>query len=73
MPGSHPLILSPEFTARASRARCITPSGAHDRDAAGIEHKHAEAIAKAIDHGDQRVATRADLRVDVARLETRLV
>ena len=34
---------------------------AQDLEAAGIERKHAEAIAKAINHGDERAATKADL------------
>ena len=34
---------------------------AQDLEAAGIERKHAEAIAKAINHGDERAVTKADL------------
>ena len=34
---------------------------AQDLEAAGIDRKHAEAIAKAINHGDERAITKADL------------
>ena len=38
-----------------------TLATAQDLEAAGIERRHAEAIAKAINHGDERAATKADL------------
>ena len=47
-----------------------TLSAAQDLESAGIERKHAEAIAKAIHHGDERAATKADLaglRADLYR------
>ena len=47
-----------------------TLSAAQDLESAGIERKHAEAIAKAINHGDERAATKADLadlRADLYR------
>ena len=34
---------------------------AQDLEAAGIDRKHAEAIAKAINHRDERAITKADL------------
>ena len=39
---------------------------AQDLEAAGIERKHAEAIAKAISHGDERAATKVDLDTAIA-------
>ena len=41
-------------------------SAAQDLEAAGIERKHAEAIAKAVNHGDERAATKADLDTAIA-------
>lgn len=38
-----------------------TLSVARDLEAAGIDRNHAEAIAKAVHHGDKRAATKADL------------
>ena len=38
-----------------------TLGAARSLEAAGIERKHAEAIAQAIHHGDERAATKADL------------
>ena len=38
-----------------------TLTAAQDLEAAGIERKHAEAIAKVVNHGDKRAATKADL------------
>ena len=38
-----------------------TLTAAQDLEAAGIERKHAEAIAKVVNHGDERAATKADL------------
>ena len=46
-----------------------TLSTAQDLEAAGIERKQAEAIAKAINHGDERAATKADLAATKADLE----
>ena len=46
-----------------------TLSAAQDLESAGIERKHAEAIAKAINHGDERAATKADLAGTKADLE----
>ena len=46
-----------------------TLSAAQNLEAAGIERKHAEAIAKAIHHGDERAATKADLAGTKADLE----
>ena len=48
---------------------------ARELEAAGIERQHAEAIATAINHGDERAATKADinaLKADINALETRL-
>lgn len=52
-----------------------TLATAQDLEAAGIERRHAEAIAKAINHGDERTATKADLeqlraatKADLARV-----
>ena len=44
-----------------SAAALDTLSVARDLEAAGIERGHAEAIAKAVHHGDERAATKADL------------
>ena len=44
-----------------SAAALDTLSVARDLEAAGIERDHAEAIAKAVHHGDERAATKADL------------
>ena len=46
-----------------------TLSAAQDLESVGIERKHAEAIAKAINHGDERAATKADLAATKADLE----
>ena len=45
---------------------------AQDLEAAGIERKHAEAIAKAINHGDERAATKADLDTAIAGVRSEL-
>ena len=45
---------------------------AHDLEAAGFERRQAEAIAKAIDHGDERAATKADLDTAITTLEARM-
>ena len=45
---------------------------AHDLEAAGFERRQAEAIAKAIDHGDERAATKADLNTAVTGLRSEL-
>ena len=52
-----------------STAACGTLATAHDLEATGFERRQAEAIAKAINHGDERAATKAG--VD-ARLEARI-
>ena len=49
-----------------------TLSAAQDLEAAGIERKHAEAIAKVVNHGDERAATRADLEAATTALEARM-
>ena len=49
-----------------------TLTAAQDLEAAGFERKQAEAIAKAINHGDERAATKADLEAAIAGLEGRL-
>ena len=48
-----------------------------DLEVAGIERRHAEAIAKAINHGDERAAMKADIerlrtaiKADIERLRT---
>ncbi len=46
-----------------------TLTAAQDLEAAGIERQHAEAIAKAINHGDERAATKADLATAIADLK----
>ena len=55
-----------------STAAFDTLSAAQDLEAAGIERHHAEAIAKAINHGDERAATKADLDLAVERLRSDL-
>ena len=55
-----------------STAAFDTLTAARDLEAAGIERKHAEAIAKAINHGDERAATKADLDFAVERLRSDL-
>ena len=45
-----------------------TLSAARELEAAGVERPHAEAIAKAIAHGDERAATKSDLDTSVAGL-----
>ena len=45
---------------------------AHDLEAAGFERRQAEAIAKAIDHGDDRAATKGDLDILATTLEARM-
>ena len=54
-------------------------SVARDLEAVGIEPAHAEAIAQAVHHGDERAATRADveqlrrdLEASAVRLEARI-
>ena len=49
-----------------------TLSAAQDLEAAGIERKHAEAIAKVVSHGDERAATKADLEAAIAGLRADL-
>ena len=49
-----------------------TLSAAQDLEAAGIERKHAEAIAKAIHHGDERAATKADLDITITTHEAHM-
>ena len=49
-----------------------TLSAAQDLEAAGIERKHAEAIAKVVHHGDERAATKADLDTAVTALRSEL-
>ena len=46
-----------------------TLSAAQDLEAAGSERRQAEAIAKAINHGDERAATKADLATAIAELK----
>ena len=46
-----------------------TLSAAQDLEAAGFERRQAEAIAKAINHGDERTATKADLATAIAELK----
>ena len=46
-----------------------TLTAARDLEAAGIERRQAEAIAKAINHGDERAATKADLATAIAELK----
>ena len=55
-----------------SAAAFDTLSAAQDLEAAGIERRQAEAIAKAINHGDERAATKAELRAELAALEARM-
>ena len=55
-----------------STATFDTLSAAQDLEAAGIERHHAEAIAKAINHGDERAATKSDLDLAVERLRSDL-
>ena len=45
---------------------------AHDLEAAGFERRQVEAIAKAIDHGDDRAATKGDLDILATTLEARM-
>ena len=52
-----------------SAAAFDTLSAAQDLEAAGIERRQAEAIAKAINHGDERAATKADLATAIAELK----
>ena len=49
-----------------------TLSAAQDLEAAGIERKHAEAVAKAIHHGDERAATKADLDITITTHEAHM-
>ena len=51
-----------------SAAAFDTLSAAHDLEAAGFERRQAEAIAKVVNHGDERAATKDD----VDNLETRI-
>ena len=44
----------------------------HDLEAAGFDRRQAEAIAKAIDHGDDRAATKGDLDILATTLEARM-
>ena len=56
-----------------SAAAFDTLTAARDLEAAGIECRQAEAIAKAIakaiNHGDERAATKADLATAIAELK----
>lgn len=45
---------------------------AHDLEAAGFDRRQAEAIAKAIDHGDDRAATKGDLDTVATALDARM-
>lgn len=45
---------------------------AHDLEAAGFERRQAEAIAKAIDHGDERATAKADLDAAITTLEAHM-
>ena len=49
-----------------------TLSAVQDFEAAGIERKHAEAIAKVVNHGDERAATKADLEAATTALDARM-
>ena len=49
-----------------------TLSAVQDLEAAGIERKHAEAIAKVVNHGDERAATKADLEAATTALDARM-
>ena len=49
-----------------------TLTAAQDLEAAGIERKHAEAIAKVVNHGDERAATKADLDTVATTLRSEL-
>ena len=49
-----------------------TLTAAQDLEAAGIERKHAEAIAKVVNHGDERAATKADLEAATTALDARM-
>ena len=49
-----------------------TLTAAQNLEAAGIERRQAEAIAKAINHGDERAATKADLATAIASLRADL-
>ena len=44
----------------------------HDLEAAGFDRRQAEAIAKAIDHGDDRAATKGDLDILATNHEARM-
>ena len=46
-----------------------TLSAAQDLEAAGFERPQAEAIARAINHHDERAATKADLDTTTTKLE----
>ena len=49
-----------------------TLTATEELEAAGIERKHAEAIAKIVNHGDARAATKADLDTAVTALRSEL-
>ena len=49
-----------------------TLSTARDLEAAGIIRAHAEAIAQAINHGDERAATKADIDSIKSGIDTKL-
>ena len=49
-----------------------TLAATQELEAAGIERKHAEAIAKVVNHGDERAATKADLDTAVTALDARI-
>ena len=52
-----------------SAAAFDTLSAAQDLEAAGFERPQAEAIARAINHHDERAATKADLDTTTTKLE----
>ena len=45
-------------------------SAVQDLEASGFERKQAEAIAKAISHGDERAATKADLDATIGAVRS---
>ena len=55
-----------------SAATFDTLGTARDLEAAGIERIHAEAIAQAIHHGDERAGTKADLDALEYRIDAKL-
>ena len=54
-------------------ARSFNPlTAARDLEAAGIERQHAEAIATAINHSDERAATKKDLDTAIGTVRSEL-